>query len=129
MSEIGKGMLVYIGFCELDTAESIQKSLKKLCALRIFDDGSDKLNLSLNDIGGEMLLVSNFTLYADCSRGNRPSYINSAKYDNAQRLYDFSIGYIRNYGIRLKCGVFGEDMKIASTADGPVNIIIDSKDV
>lgn len=129
ISEIAKGFLVYIGFFEEDTTESIQKSLKKVCGLRVFDDCDGKLNLALSDVGGEILLVSNFTLYGDCSRGFRPSFVKSAKFDYANELYKFSLNFIAEAGISVKPCVFGGDMQIESVADGPINIIIDSEDL
>ncbi len=129
ISAIDKGFLVYIGFCDDDTEQSIQKGLKKICGLRVFDDSDDKLNLALSDVGGQLLLVSNFTLYADCSRGFRPSFIKSAKFDYAKSLYDYSLKFISEYGIDVKPCVFGGDMSINSVADGPINIIIDSEDL
>ncbi len=129
ISKIDKGFLVYIGFCEQDTTQSIQKALKKVCGLRVFDDSDDKLNLSLLDVDGKILLVSNFTLYGDCSRGFRPSFVKSAKFDYANELYQFSLKYISEYGIDVKPCVFGGDMSIESVADGPINIIIDSEDL
>ena len=92
-------------------------------------NSDDKLNLSLLDVGGQLLLVSNFTLYADCSRGFRPSFIKSAKFDHAKMLYDFSLNFIQEYGIDAKPCVFGGDMSITSVADGPINVIIDSEDL
>ncbi len=129
ISKIEHGFLIYIGFGESDTTESIQKALKKICGLRVFDDTDGKLNLSISDIKGQMLLVSNFTLYADCSRGFRPSFIKSAKFDYANELYKFSLDYIADHGIDVKPCVFGGDMQINSVADGPINIIIDSEDL
>ena len=129
ISHIEDGFLVYIGFCDEDTKESIIKPLTKLCGLRVFHDSNGKLNLSLKDIGGQMLLVSNFTLYADCSRGYRPSFVKSAKFEPAKELYDFAIKYIGEQGIDVKPCVFGGDMQIDSLADGPINIIIDSEDL
>ena len=129
VSAIDKGFLVYIGFCDDDTELSIQKALKKICGLRVFDDSDDKLNLSLSDVGGQILLVSNFTLYADCSRGFRPSFIKSAKFDYAKKLYDYSLKFISDNGLSVKPCVFGGDMSINSVADGPINIIIDSEDL
>ena len=129
ISKIDNGFLVYIGFSVDDTPEKINKALNKLSGLRVFDDTEGKLNLSLSDINGQMLLVSNFTLYADCSRGFRPSFINSARFDDAQKLYTYSLDYIKSKGIDVKPCVFGGDMKIISTADGPINIIIDSEDI
>ncbi len=129
ISHIDKGLVVYVGFCENDSVDSIQKSLKKICGLRIFSDSNDKLNLSLSDIGGGLLLVSNFTLYADCSRGFRPSFIKSAKYDLAKQLYDYSFDYIEKQGISVKPCIFGADMIIESISDGPINIVIDSEEL
>lgn len=129
ISNIKKGFLVYVGFRDKDNKENINKALNKVCGLRVFDDADDKLNLSLNDVNGEILLVSNFTLYADCSRGYRPSFINSAKYDHAKSLYDYALDYILAKGISVKPCVFGGDMSINSVADGPINIIIDSEEL
>ncbi len=127
ISKISKGFLVYIGFSEDDTEKSIEKSLNKICGLRIFEDENDKLNLSLSDVDGEILLVSNFTLYGDCSKGFRPSFIKSAKFDVANKLYEYSLNYIEQKGISVKPCVFGGDMFIESIADGPINIIVDSE--
>lgn len=129
ISNITKGFLVYIGFCDDDSEKSIEKALKKICGLRVFDDSDGKLNLSLADISGQLLLVSNFTLYGDCSRGFRPSFIKSAKFDAAKQLYDYSLSFIKEQGIDVRPCVFGGDMSIDSTADGPINIIIDSEDL
>ena len=129
VSEIGKGFLVYIGFCDNDDEENIKKPLNKICGLRVFDDENDKLNLSLNDVDGEILLVSNFTLYADCSRGFRPSFIMSAKYEQAEKLYKYSLDYIQSKGLSVKPCVFDGDMSVDSVADGPINIIIDSEEL
>lgn len=129
ISAIDRGLIVYAGFCNHDTNENLPKALNKICGLRVFNDNAGKLNLSLADIGGQMLFVSNFTLYADCSRGFRPSFIKSAKYDEANALYKFSLEYIRNKKIDVKPGVFGGDMVIQSSAAGPINIIIDSEDL
>lgn len=129
VSKIEKGYLVYIGFCDADNTQNILKPLKKICGLRVFDDSDGKLNLSLNDINGQVLLVSNFTLYGDVSHGFRPSFIKSAKYDYAKDLYDFSINYIKEQGIDVKKCVFGAEMFINSVADGPINIIINSEDL
>ena len=129
ISSIESGFLVYIGFSNDDTKESIEKALNKLCGLRVFHDSNGKLNLSLTDIGGQMLLVSNFTLYGDCSRGYRPSFVNSAKFEPAKELYEYALKYISERGIDVKPCVFGGDMQIESVADGPINIIIDSEDI
>ena len=129
ISEINRGLLVYVGFCTEDTKENILKPIKKICGLRVFADNDGKLNLSLCDIGGQILLVSNFTLYGDCSRGFRPSFIKSAGFEKANELYKFALEQIKNSGIDVKPGVFGGDMIIESSADGPINIIIDSEEL
>lgn len=129
ISKIGRGLLVYAGFCENDNEQSMLKIINKVCGLRVFSDSDGKLNLSLKDIGGQMLFVSNFTLYGDCSRGFRPSFVKSAKFDCAKKLYDFSYDRIKESGIDVYTGVFGGDMEIESCANGPVNIIIDSEEL
>ena len=127
ISEIGNGFLVYVGYSTTDTKDNINKAINKICGLRVFDDKDGKLNLSLSDIEGQMLLVSNFTIYGDCSRGFRPSFINSAKFDDANELYKYTLDEITKRGIDVKPCVFGGDMIIDSTADGPINIIVDSE--
>lgn len=129
ISDIGYGFLVYIGFSVNDSKESIEKALTKLCGLRVFHDCEGKLNLSLSDIGGQMLLVSNFTLYGDCSRGYRPSFAGSAKFEPAKELYEYALDFINKRGIDVKPCVFGGNMQIDSVADGPINIIIDSEEL
>ena len=127
ISEIGNGFLVYVGYSTIDNKDNINKAINKICGLRVFDDSEGKLNLSLSDVGGQMLLVSNFTIYADCSRGFRPSFVNSAKFDDANELYNYTLEEIRKRGIDVKPCVFGGDMIIDSIADGPINIIVDSE--
>lgn len=129
ISKIEKGFLVYVGFNHTDDEKTIEKPLKKICGLRVFDDADGKLNLALKDVGGSVLLVSNFTLYADCSRGYRPSFIESAKFEHAQKLYNSCLKYIKEQGIEVKPCVFGGEMFIDSVADGPINIIIDSEEL
>jgi len=129
ISEIGKGMLVFCGFCETDNEESIEKALKKVAGLRVMDDPDGKLNCSLADVDGDMLFVSNFTLYGDVKKGFRPSFIESMKYEPAEALYQYALKRIGEFGVRVKGGVFGGDMKIEASYDGPINILIDSKDL
>ena len=129
ISEIGKGLLVFCGFAEDDTEKSIEKALHKIAGLRVMDDADGKLNRSLKDVGGEMLFVSNFTLYGDVSRGFRPSFIKSMKYDAACTLYKYASDRLKEMGVSVKCGVFGGDMKIEAHYDGPINIIVDSEDL
>ncbi len=127
ISSIGKGMLVFCGFSERDTEESIEKALKKVAGLRVMDDPDGKLNCSLADVGGEMLFVSNFTLYGDVKKGFRPSFVESMRYDDAEKLYGYALKRLAEYGVSVQGGVFGGDMKIEALHDGPINIIIDSE--
>lgn len=127
ISEIGKGMLVFCGFSETDTKENIEKALKKVAGLRVMDDPEGKLNCSLADVSGEMLFVSNFTLYGDVKKGFRPSFTESMKYEPAQELYQYALERIAQMGVKVKGGVFGGDMKIEALHDGPINIIVDSE--
>lgn len=127
VSSIGKGMLVFCGFSEIDTKESIEKALKKVAGLRVMDDPEGKLNCSLEDGGGEMLFISNFTLYGDVKKGYRPSFVASMKYEPAEELYDYALKRLKEFGVLVQGGVFGGDMKIEALHDGPINIIIDSE--
>lgn len=130
ISEIGKGMLVFCGFSERDNKENIEKALKKVAGLRVMDDPDGKLNCSLADVGGEMLFVSNFTLYGEVKKGFRPSFAESMKYDAAEELYQYALARLADeYGVKVQGGVFGGDMKIEALHDGPINIIIDSEDL
>ena len=130
ISRIGKGLLVFCGFSAQDNKENIEKSLKKVAGLRVMDDPDGKLNCSLADVGGEMLFVSNFTLYGDVRKGFRPSFVESMKYDEAETLYQYALERLKSeYGVKVQGGVFGGDMKIEALHDGPINIIIDSEDL
>ncbi len=124
--EIARGFLVFIGICKEDTKETADKMLKKLLHMRIFEDSDGKTNLSLNDVGGSLLLVSQFTLYADCKKGNRPSFIHAASAELANELYEYSIAQCRLAGYPVETGIFGADMKIDLENDGPFTIILDS---
>lgn len=123
---IDKGFLVLIGVCKDDTAEIADKLIRKMTGLRIFEDENGKTNLSLNDVGGSLLLVSQFTLYADCKKGNRPSFINAGDADLANSLYEYIIEQCRALGFCTNTGVFGAHMDVALTNDGPFTIILDS---
>lgn len=125
VGEIGKGFLVFIGISNEDTKEIADKMMKKMLGLRIFSDENDKINLSLSDVGGELLLVSQFTLYADCKKGFRPSFINAGKPDMANELYEYIISECSKQ-FRTEKGVFGADMKVELLNDGPFTIILDS---
>ena len=127
-SEIQKGFLVLVGIEELDTKEDAEWLCTKLINLRIFSDADDKLNLSLQDINGEILLVSQFTLFASTKKGNRPSFIKSAKPDIAIPLYEYcAMQLSQMLNKPIKTGEFGADMKVSLVNDGPVTILMDSK--
>jgi len=126
---INKGFLVLIGITHTDTKEIADLLIKKLLKLRVFEDQNDKMNLSLRDINGELLLVSQFTLYADCRRGNRPDFLNAAKPDYANELYEYIIEECKKQEYNVQTGIFGADMKVNLLNDGPVTIILDSDDL
>lgn len=127
--EIKQGFLLFIGFKEDDTDIDVQKCLKKVSGLRIFEDENGKMNKSLKDISGSILAISQFTLYADLKHGNRPSFTTAMKYDLANDMYLKFVELLRNEGYEVSTGIFGADMKISLTNDGPVTIIIDSIDL
>lgn len=127
-SEIKKGMLVLVGIENEDNAEDIEWLTKKICNLRIFDDNEGVMNLSLKDIGGDMLVISQFTLHARTKKGNRPSYINAAKPDISIPLYKEFVGSLeRELAKEVKTGEFGANMQVKLINDGPVTILIDSR--
>ena len=127
---IDKGYLVLLGACNDDTKEIADKMVKKLVGLRIFDDENGKTNLSINDVGGSMLVVSQFTLYADCTHGNRPSFINAGDPAHANELYEYTIEKLRGeYEIHVETGSFGAEMKVSLLNDGPFTILLDSKEL
>ena len=125
MEKFGKGFLVLLGVTHDDTKEKADYLVKKLCKLRVFTDENDKMNLSLKDVNGELLIVSQFTLYADCSEGNRPSFTKAAKPDFANELYEYFCEECEKNDIHVEKGIFGEDMKVNLLNDGPVTIIIE----
>lgn len=127
--KIDKGFLVFIGVSNEDTEEIADKMVKKLLGLRIFDDEAGKTNLALKDVGGSLLLISQFTLYADCSHGNRPSFINAGAPDMAEKLYEYIISMVRTEGYTAETGIFGAEMTIKLENDGPFTIILDSRDI
>lgn len=126
-SQIDKGLLVFLGVSQEDSKAEAEYILRKLPLLRIFSDAEHPINRSLNDVGGEILLVSQFTLYADTSKGNRPSFIHAAKPDHAEALYEYVYDGLKALGVSVKTGVFGADMQISLISDGPVTIILESK--
>ncbi len=126
VGKIEKGFLVLLGVTHNDTKEQADYLVKKLCKLRVFRDENDKMNLSLKDVGGKLLIVSQFTLYANCSEGNRPSFIEAAKPEQAEELYEYFCKECNEkYGIEVEKGIFGADMKVSLLNDGPVTIIIE----
>lgn len=125
VGKIEKGFLVLIGITHTDTKEIADYLIKKLINLRVFEDENGKMNLSLNDVNGELLLVSQFTLYADCSNGNRPSFTEAAKPDLANELYKYIINECKKKINKVETGIFGADMKVGLTNDGPVTIILE----
>lgn len=125
----GQGFLVLIGVAGTDTKEIADKMIKKMLGLRIFEDDEGKTNLSLADVNGELLLVSQFTLYADCKKGNRPSFIKAGKPDMANEMYEYIISECRKTVKIVETGCFGADMKVELINDGPFTIILDSEEI
>ena len=126
-NSIDKGLVVLLGMTNEDTIEDINYLAKKIYNLRIFEDSDNKMNLSIKDISGSILLVSQFTLYASTKDGNRPSFSNALNYEESEKLYELFKEELNKTGISFKTGKFGADMKVSLINDGPVTIIIDSK--
>jgi D-tyrosyl-tRNA(Tyr) deacylase len=127
-AEIGGGLLVLAAFIDEDTQEDLEWTARKLVAMRIFDDSEGVMNLSVKDVEGEIMVVSQFTLYASTVKGNRPSYIKAAKPEIAVPLYEKFVSLVEEQsGREVKRGIFGADMKVSLLNDGPVTIIVDSK--
>lgn len=131
VGSIGSGFLVFIGVCAEDTTAEADKLIKKMLGLRIFQDENGKTNLSLDDVGGELLLISQFTLYADCKKGNRPSFIKAGSAGHAQELYEYIINSCRllKPAMKIETGIFGADMKVELLNDGPFTIILDNTEL
>ena len=125
VGSIEKGFLVLLGVTHTDTKEIADYLVKKLCNLRVFEDENEKMNLSIKDVNGKLLIVSQFTLYADCTGGNRPSFINAAKPEFANELYEYFCDKCKENGIEVQKGIFGADMKVSLLNDGPVTIILE----
>ncbi len=125
VGKIGKGFLVLFGVAQGDTKEQADFLAEKLCNLRVFEDENDKMNLSIKDIDGELLVVSQFTLYADCRKGNRPSFIDAAKPQEANELYEYFMDKCKGLVKNVEKGIFGADMKVSLLNDGPVTIILE----
>lgn len=128
VGEIGKGFLILLGVAQGDTEEDARNLASKISKLRVFEDENEKMNLSITDVNGEALVVSQFTLFADCKKGNRPSFTSSASPDIANKLYEYFSHLLLENGIgNVENGVFGADMKVNLLNDGPVTIILDSE--
>ena len=125
IGKIDKGFLVLIGIKVGDTKEQADYLVKKLCNLRVFSDENDKMNLSIKDVKGKLLIVSQFTLYGDCSQGNRPSFIEAARPEEANPLYEYFCNQCELNNIEVQKGIFGADMKVELINDGPFTIIIE----
>ncbi len=130
IGSIGKGFLILLGVEAGDTEKEAEKLASKLSGLRVFTDENDKMNLSLNDIDGGAIVVSNFTLCADCRKGRRPSFDKAARPETAEPLYEYFCDCMKEKGVKtVEKGSFGADMKVSLLNDGPVTIIVDSKDL
>ncbi len=127
--KIKNGLLIFIGICKSDTEETADKMIKKACSLRIFSDIQGKTNLSLSDVNGQLLLVSQFTLYANCKKGNRPSFFEAGSPEHAEKLYKYIINKAKEYCDTVETGSFGADMKVSLENDGPFTIILDSEEL
>lgn len=129
IGKIGKGYMVLIGVSDTDTKEIADKMLDKMIKLRIFEDEKGKTNLSLADVGGELLLISQFTLYANCKKGNRPSFIEAGSPDHANALYEYIIEKCKERVEVVEQGEFGAEMKVELLNDGPFTVILDSEQI
>ena len=127
-SEIGHGLLVLLGVLDTDGKAAAEYLAKKISDTRIFSDSEGKLNLACSQVGGEIMVVSNFTLYGDCRKGNRPSFVRAARPETAEPLYEYFCRLLRERGYSVSCGVFGADMQLASVNDGPVTLVMESPD-
>ncbi len=125
VGEIKQGLVALLGISDEDTEETVRQMVHKMVNLRIFTDNNGKMNLSIKDINGEALIISQFTLYADCTKGNRPSFSNAGKPEHANKLYEYFIKEVEDQGIHTEHGTFGADMKVNLTNDGPVTIILE----
>lgn len=127
--QIKDGFLLFVGMTHEDDEKTVEKLANKVKDLRLFEDEQGKMNLSISEVNGEILSISQFTLYADCRKGRRPSFTNAAKPDEASRLYDYFNDVLRNLGLHVETGIFGADMKVELYNDGPVTVMLDSKEL
>lgn len=128
-SKIGNGLLILLGVSVNDTERDAEYLAKKISMMRIFEDSEEKLNLSCSAVGGDMMVVSNFTLYANTQKGNRPSFVDAARPELAKPLYEYFIGLLREAGYKTETGVFGAYMELSSVNDGPITIVMDTESV
>jgi len=129
IGKIGKGYMVLVGISDDDTKESADKMIQKMINLRIFEDENGKTNINLADVSGGLLLVSQFTLYADCKKGNRPSFIKAGKPDMAEAMFDYIVDECKKQVDNVQTGAFGADMKVELLNDGPFTIVLDSDEI
>lgn len=125
--EIKQGFLVLLGVTHTDTEKEVDWLAKKITDLRVFNDSEDKMNLGLKDVNGELLIISQFTLYGNCIKGRRPAFIDAAKPDLASNLYEKFLKKCKDFGFKTEAGIFGADMKVDLLNDGPVTLIIDTE--
>lgn len=126
VGQIGRGFMVLVGVGPEDTKQNADFLVNKMCNLRIFEDEQGKMNLSIKDVGGQILAISQFTLYADCKKGNRPSFAGAAKPKQANELYEYFMNEIKKQGIKVEHGIFGAHMKVDFINDGPVTILLEN---
>lgn len=127
VGSIDKGFVLFVGFNQNDTIEDIEYCIHKIANLRIFDDEKGNMNLAINDVNGQILSISQFTLYGDVKKGNRPSFVEAMEYDKASKMYDLFNQKLKEKGLIVETGIFGADMKVNITNDGPVTIWIESR--
>ncbi len=129
IGKIDQGLLVFVGICDTDTKEIADKMIKKLIGLRIFEDENGKTNLDLKSVNGNLLIISQFTLYADCKKGNRPSFIRAGNPEMANQLYEYILTQCKLQVPDTQHGEFGADMKVSLINDGPFTVLLDSADI
>lgn len=129
VGKIGKGYLLLVGVAEGDTKEIADKMIEKVSRLRIFNDENGKINLSIDQVGGEILVISQFTLYADCKKGNRPSFVNAANPKMAEELYEHILSRCEELFSHTEKGIFGAEMRVSLTNDGPFTLVLDSNEI
>ena len=130
IGSIERGFLIFVGVCDSDTKETADKMIRKTVNLRIFEDENGKTNLSIGDIGGSMLVISQFTLYADCRKGNRPSFVKAGDPTHANELYEYILSELdKTYNIPTQSGSFGADMQVSLLNDGPFTVMLDSDEL